>query len=412
MKYVESYQTMKQLLLLFCSIAMLLGCSSDEEEEREGLFQRTVLIYISGENNLSSYLRDEIAQMKTGSKGIGNNALVIYVDDNNAQQLPYVARLKEGKTVDSVALFHEDVLSSDPKNMAQVLQYVSTHYPANDYGLVLWGHATGWFMEDSVVYAASRRKAYGIDDGKNNPNNTNYRRWMNMYSLAKTLEAWQQPLHFIFADCCHFQCIESAYELRNVTNYLIGSPAEIPGDGAPYHTLTKHLFDTTDEFYKSIADTYFSQTINGYHVPLSVISTKHIEQLAWATGKALSSLGWTGDGCPDLRGLIHYNGKEKNEVMYDMNAIMQEYLPEVSEEAYKEWRMAFDSVVVYKKYASRWMTNQLIDFNSFQMSEEAYGGVSMFVPQRRTTPSNYAKYNNMIEKTSWYWAARLNELGW
>ena len=43
-----------------------------------------------------------------------------------------------------------------------------------------------------------------------------------------------QELKFIFADCCNFMCLESIYELRQVADYIIGSPAEIPEIGAPY----------------------------------------------------------------------------------------------------------------------------------------------------------------------------------
>ena len=63
------------------------------------------------------------------------------------------------------------------------------------------------------------------------------------------------------------------------------------------------------------------------------------------------------------------------------------------------------------KAFKKWMTNGQMDFSSFQMAEDTYGGVSMFVPQRRPG-TQYTKYNQDIRKTAWYWAARLNELGW
>lgn len=395
----------KKILLFAWMLTVFAACSDKDDDKEPEVFNRTVLVYISGENSLNSFINDELRQLQMGSKGIGSNALLIYVDAAKTSELPYIARIKEGKAVDSVALFKDDVISSDPEVMGTVLQYASNHYPAKDYGLVLWGHASGWLMEDSIPYTEARR-AYGIDNGANSGND--HGKWINMGTLAKVIGNWGHPLRFIMADCCQFQCIESAYELRNVTNYIIGSPAEIPGEGAPYHTMTKELFGTSEDFYLGIVDAYYAQTADGYRVPLSVIATDRLEQLAWATGNALADLGWTADNCPNLYGRIHYRGKGGNEIMYDMNDIMKHYLPE---EDYKEWHTAFDSVVVHKTFAKKWMTNGQMDFSSFQMAEDTYGGVSMFVPQRRPG-TQYTKYNQDIRKTAWYWAARLNELGW
>ena len=38
--------------------------------------------------------------------------------------------------------------------------------------------------------------------------------------------------------------------MRNVTDYIIASPAEIPNVGAPYDKVVPDMFDTSDDFYK------------------------------------------------------------------------------------------------------------------------------------------------------------------
>ena len=48
-------------------------------------------------------------------------------------------------------------------------------------------------------------------------------------------------LKFIMADCCNFMCLENLYELRDVCDYIIGSPAEIPAQGAPYYDIVPSL---------------------------------------------------------------------------------------------------------------------------------------------------------------------------
>ena len=411
-KIKKKKTTMQKLLCLLCAALMLGACRSDEEEEGDGLLNRTVLVYISGENTLSSFIDKEFQEMRVGSRGIGNNALVVYVDDCNSERPPYIMRIVEGQTTDSVAM-ESDQLASDPEVMGRVLSYTAEHFAAHEYGLVLWGHASGWLLEDSVAWARPM-KGYGIDNGRNAYSDTG--KWLNMNSLARILRNWGHPLRFIMADCCQFQCIESAYELRNQVDYIIGAPSEIPGVGAPYDTMTPRMFDTTENFYEGIVDAYYAQTASGYKVPLSAIRTSELDALAEATGRALKTFAVPADECPDLYGLIYYKGRandRKRDVMYDMNDFMLHYAPEAE---YQAWKPVFDRAVPYRKMASNWMSNagydiRQVDFMSFEMTEERFGGVSMFVPQNRNT-SLYNKYNADIKQTAWYWAVGMQEIGW
>ena len=414
---------MRSYLLILCTILTLVGCKKDDDDSPQH-FDRTVLIYIAGENNLAPYINEELREMVRGSYGIGNNALVVYVDGTDDR--PYIMRLVEGEK-QNVHTLESDGFSSDPDVMREVLNYTAANYPADDYGLVLWGHATGWEIEDST-YVPSSKRAYGIDNGGNTTSNTG--RSMNMYTLAQTLKAWGQPLRFILADCCQFQCVESAYELRNATDYIIGSPAEIPGIGAPYDQLGKAFFSKDEHFYESIVDEYFEQVTGdgSQRTPLSVIKTSKLDTLAFATEKALKTFLPLADGTyPKMDGLLYYRGNtsdNKASTMYDMNDFMLHYTDSA---AYANWKKVFDQTVIYRKHPDpskdeTWMTNHQIKAIIFTyVTDERYGGISMFVPQDRTGSwyqpftQNGVKhdgYNADIKKTSWYWAAGLDDLGW
>ena len=110
-----------------------------KEQQPQEPFDRTVLVYVAGENNLSSFIASELVEMRQGSKNLGNNALVVYVDDANSRHHPYIMRIHDGLYKDSVVM-QSDRLTSDPAVLSEVLHYTSTHYPAREYGLVLWGH--------------------------------------------------------------------------------------------------------------------------------------------------------------------------------------------------------------------------------------------------------------------------------
>jgi len=143
---------------------------------------------------------------------------------------------------------------------------------------------------------------------------------MNITQMAQALKGLPK-FDFIFADCCHMMTAEVGYELRDVTSYLIGSPSEIPGYGAPYDVIIPQLFKNGRELYRGIIDTYYNYYMEryiakksrweGYSVPLSVIDTRYIVQLAQATRDVLSQ--FTGGypqypETPNLQNLVYYCG--------------------------------------------------------------------------------------------------------
>lgn len=44
-----------------------------------------------------------------------------------------------------------DFYASDPERMYETLHWIMTRYPAETYGLVLWGHASGWVIEKDSI---------------------------------------------------------------------------------------------------------------------------------------------------------------------------------------------------------------------------------------------------------------------
>jgi hypothetical protein len=419
---------MKKLLIAICAVAMLAACHKDETEENQVKADRTVLVYISGECSLWDFINDDLYEMKLGSPSIGDNNLLVYVDNATDGEIPWLARINKGQITDSVSfteiakvmnldpaesLVKGDPYSSEAQVMEGVLRYAFQKFPSrnNDYGLVLWGHGSGWLIKDSLSYTAmARQKAYGIDNGRNDKGySADNGKWLNIPSMAKLLSKLPH-LSFIFCDCCNMMCLEVAYELRNVTDYLIGTPAEIPGVGAPYNTVVPAMFEKTT-FWKSIVDYYFKQRAGGFDVPLSVIQTNGMENLANATKTVLkNSASKIGEGYPNTSGLIYYYyDSSSHQVFFDANDFILKY---ADTNEYNSWKQVLDKTVIYKKMATSWMINKNswpnYYGNYFTVTEEKYGGVSMFVPTyiQQTTDNKY------IQQMQWYKAAGYNEIGW
>ena len=392
----------RHIFYLLLAATMLAGCHKDKKEDAK-LATQSVLVYIAGDNNLQDFIRSDIAQMKVGSTELAKDCnLLLFVDRKG--KLPFFLKMENGDTV-RVETLKEEVKTSDTETLKMAMKWMTSKYEAKKYGLVLWGHADGWIIWKARQAGGRPRQAYGQDT-------TGGETWMNIPDMARAL-ATLPHLRFIFADCCCFQSVESAYELRNVTDYIIASAAEIPGEGAPYQTVIPALFSQRDDFYQLAADAYYNQVSYSYREPMAVVKTSEMENLAQATKTILKQchVNLESDGYPNVDGLIYYYDQS----LFDMKHFMLNHAPE---DAYAEWKRTFDQAVPYSTVTPVWMANHVAfldmgetTFRDFEVTEENYGGVSMFVPQNRSA-SFYRQQNERIKEMQWYTAAGLSELGW
>ncbi len=406
---------MKQIILYIAAILVCISCSKDEAPY-VGPAQRTVIVYMSGENKLSGYIEKDLSEMKTGRQQVtASEHLVVFVDKANSNEKPYIAKITPGGELEKLHEYEEDFIASDPEKMKDVLQRAISFCPATkDYGLVLWGHASGWIIEkDSIATSSSgARRAYGVDNGKNSSNDDNGI-WLNIPTMRQTLKALGIKWRFIFFDCCNMMNIETAYELKDAADYLMGSPAEIPGNGAPYDKVVPDLFLQTDDFYKNVLNSYAAAYPD--KIPLSAIKTEKLTELAQATKGVLSQIK-SHVQTADMDKRIYYysnpiNGK-RYRILYDMNEVVRKALADTPE-AYQQWYTAFDQTVVVERIMAKdWASNSYIniDFKDFTMSKEDFGGVSMFFPQEKY--QTVSTFNEDLKKMGWYYAVGWSDVGW
>lgn len=424
MKTKKNLVKLMFMSILTAGMMTLTACSSEDDVFTEAQnasqvmnnpvarSERTVLIYMAGRNNLSLFATSDLDEIKRGSKLIGSNqTLLVFMRRNYDGGQPWLARVENGEltgkvTIADMGIKKDELYASDPEVMEKVLHYAYSHYPSvkNDYGLVLWGHGSGWLIQDSVSVKSTR--GYGVDVGNYiyNPDG----KWINIPTMNQVISRMPH-LKFIFADCCNFMCLETLYEMRNVADYIIGSPAEVPATGAPYEEVVPALFEPTT-FYRSIIDRYHEH--EGGHLPLSVVKTSEMEHVAQATRDVLKSISKRqGDTWPDMKGMIHYNYLKNTQefhqpynIFYDAGNFLLGY---ATSEEYQQWKQTLDAAVIEKRYADSWATIKPWDafYTDFTMTKEKYHGVSLFVPQDPTVEYGecYASLNKHIQQLQWFY---------
>ena len=427
---------MKKILIAICLLAGLTSCHHDDDNPEDNSARRTVLVYMAAENNLTQFASEDLSEMKTGSLKLAEDQnLIIYVDKAGSLTTPYIVRAKNGELVDTV--FMKEALAADPTTLQDIIQYTREHYPAKSYGLMLWGHASGWLVStrDSISRTRGNSimepQAYGGSTGNNSSSSSgNY--WMNIVPMAKAIQNGMGPDHlsFIFGDCCSFACLEVAYELKNVTDYVIGSPAEVPDMGAPFELTVPDMFNEADNFYTQLIDNYFNYYLDifknnpqyynkqrgdltGYSVPLAAVKTSELENLGYATSRLLGTIAEkvSTAGSLDLDNVMYYAISYQKKFSYDMYHVLKK---NTSASDFATWQSAFQQAVPHRNFSMKWMTEITSlknEMDKFDATKDDCGVVSMFFPStyyNNTSPN----WNKAIQQYQWNNMIRWEQYGW
>lgn len=397
-----------RLFVAFVAVAFLLSsCCRYPWEHDDNALKRTVLLYMVAENSLSSngYNRFDLEELEEGAADIPSDCrMVVYVDDEGFPYLYALEKDKKGKVVHTVLKQYDTELDSSSKEtLSDILSFVKAKYPSKSYGMIFWSHGSAWLP-------ASR--SIGIDNGKNTYSNTGTQ--MDISDLAEVLEAFGK-LDFLLFDACFMQSIEVDWTLRNSAAYIIGSPAEIPGPGAPYNDIIAPMFDDKvdvqgiiDAYYHCYADSLYPTWYGSpysFGVSLSAVKCDRLQQLFDVTEPLLEKYV-SPDIDDDLIGVQRYNPvtSASRPEYYDLNGYMHHIIR--SDEDYMAWKNAFDMAVPYRVTMDEWYSSY--SYGMCSVDVDNYGGVSCFVPKNRAF---YKQMMDWFRSTSWY-SACWQPVGW
>lgn len=328
------------IIAILCAISCSLA-SCDDDNHPSTNVNRTVIVYMIANNSLGAKNHDS-DDIKEMTDAVNNNAL------NGGRLLVYHApkhgtpALKE-ITNSGIQILHEydsSTPSTDPARMKEVIDASKRIAPANEYGLILWSHASAWtetatskaFSPDRQQITLSKPLAFG-EDGEQH---------MKITTLAEVLSG--NHFQFIYFDCCHMASVEVAYELRHLTRYIIGSATEIPASGMPYDMNIPLFFSETPQLEQACRNTFnHYDSRNDYlrSCTISLIDTRHLDELATISRDIFSAGTSTSpDYAPQqfVRGDACY--------LFDMAHYIHELAPDTS--TLNQWDKVLNKVVIYK----------------------------------------------------------------
>lgn len=264
-----------------CLMALFFNaCRHVETIEYAPKSDHTLLIYMAGDNSLSQFVASNLRSI---SQGILESEqpinVVIFKDERTAgHSLPVLFQLRkhaDSSRLDTIYIKHwkEEVDSSDPKVLEEVITTAFTKYDTQIKGIEFWSHGLSWIPANNFQEGKTRAAQYINMDGDN---------CTELWEIRQAIE--QSGVHFDYMmfDACHMATAEVGYELRNVCDYILASPTEIMGDGFPYRNMIRSLSAAKDHnsllsgLYTAYEDFHNSYLTNG---TFSLLRTEGFEHL-------------------------------------------------------------------------------------------------------------------------------------
>lgn len=312
---------------------------------------KTVLVYMVGNNNLSSDAYNNLKNIKKGYIPQEDNLLVYYHTPSQSPVLLQILKDETGAVVQDTVYRFPPRNSSTPESLTSAMKVTQTMFPAREYGLFLWSHGTGWLPEGQTT------KSFGYEEKLE-------------IEIQDLVRAFPYKLSFVVFDACLMGCIEVAYQMKDSVDYVIASPAEVLANGFPYANLMQHIFKTPADL-ESVAREYYDY-YNSYSgdmrsATVSLVDTKALEDVAKAARplfekyrENIKNLDYT-DVQRYYRGNMHW--------FFDFADYMVKL---AGEQEAQPVLKALDRAVLYKATTPY--------FLEIPIDKERYSGLSSYIP--------------------------------
>lgn len=268
---------------------------------------QTVFMFFPWSNSLLSDFRRTVEDMQTvvAERSMKNERIMVFMATSEREAVLFELKKQNGRCLTDTLRRYSDRPFTSRQWLTSLFSEVMTLAPASRYGMVVGCHGLAWVP---VQGQRSARKRLGsqerIDEEDNlykeeridkegEPNDlmhfevqgpvttrfiggTYPETQIETTDLADAMADAGFHTEYILFDACYMSSVEVAYELKDVTHYLIASPTEVLSYGFPYITMGKHLLGTPN--YKSIVDSFIS-FYSSYNLPYGTVAVTDCTQL-------------------------------------------------------------------------------------------------------------------------------------
>lgn len=233
----------------------------------------TMLLYMAADNDLYGHVGADLNALEAADLKSAGVCVLALVDTPSGASLYRIERDPNGINAALVSprLGSVDLgtgtdapvplNSGDPAVLRSFSKFAFDSYPAERYGLIVWGHGSGWrgsaaspartaATEAKPPIDASSSRVVAFDDGA--------RDGLHTQELASALAYLQEreggrTWDFVGLETCNGMSIEIAYQLRARAGLLAGSCDLIPKEGWDYADWTAEFLASADRGPRALA---------------------------------------------------------------------------------------------------------------------------------------------------------------
>lgn len=427
------------IALTVAAISIVSGCECKHGPDEDINYNKVMIMYSAGHNTLSSYLKEDIEDLKKGylpAKNDGNALLLVsHLSKTNSDfttpSAPVIVRMykdkKKGVVADTIKTYPYDKVLTKASDLNDILSTIKSQFPAKHYGMVFSSHSSGWlpkgyynnpgnyepkssgarslsaglsmplpdgavpYVEPEEFPGAPAVKSIGTTNIKNDSTSVSYE--MDLPEFASSI-----PMHldYLILDACLAGGIEVAYQLRKTCDVICFSQAEVLAEGLDYTTLASRLLEQ-DSDVVSVADDYYKQYMakadeNERAATISVVDCSKLESVATCC-KVLFSIYRNDIATLDPNTVQKYyrNGKHW---FYDLEDILMK--AGITESDQRQLVSAINGCIIYKASTESFLKR----YGGFGIS--TYSGFSMYLPCNGS-----AYLNNFYKSLDWNKATEL-----
>jgi hypothetical protein len=282
----------------------------------------TILLYISGGNDLAPQALATLKQLETVDLRDKAISVLALVDRAPGYDSGWVGTrlydvqydtsgkgLASSTQLDSTELGLSATQSSnldmgDPNTLKNFIRHAKNHRAASHYGIVFWGHGTGWRAASLRRTSASVSRSVGPSADLSKPlvqgtafkavsvDDDNGSSVLYTTGLGQGLSVIAEgdptlKFGFIGTDLCFGSMIEELDEIKAYGQYFVGSEGLVPTNGWRYDLALPVIRDLADRNPLAVSSAFFSAFQSTYKnvsgSTLSVVDLAQVDPLvnAW-----------------------------------------------------------------------------------------------------------------------------------
>ena len=285
-------------VILVCTM-ILSSCNEDEPVNVEDFNKQTILVYMpwSGDSNFSglyNFFKENLDSIESGikaKKGLKGSRLVVFLSKSATESELYEVKYENKELVHQPIKTYSGNTYTTASGIAEIINDTKSAAEALNYAMIIGCHGTGWtykanwknypyqakkyhFMTRQRVTQWERTRFFGsVNDLENYAT--------DIEVLAEGIAQTGTKMQYILFDDCYMANIETAYMLKDVCNFLIGSTSEVIAIGMPYASMWASLATPIPNYATAVNK--FHEFYSNYKVAsgaIAVIDCRQVDGLA------------------------------------------------------------------------------------------------------------------------------------